>query len=419
MSPGSAERSSATTSEREPSETPSRRDQSTALVTIVAVFYALVLGQCLIQEPRIFLHPGANSAAALAMGVVFVGGAWEFLSYSLNMGRFPYKVRWITKSNTASEELRFAADLLVATTYGLLLIQAYGLWLDPTRGLFWFFDTLVLIDLLSLASVVLGEVQWQIPRYRIFAELPFMLLLLTWYQNEFHGPDASLNRRFLAYTIVFIFVRELLVRFAAKDHFGKSQGGEPLRQRLRRRTAEQSDVSQMISHAPRVYLAGPLGFFPYGEAFYDQQLIPELQGAGYEVLNPWDVPDDLAAVYRHAGTEAPARLAAANRVAGARNAELIDAAQAVVAILDGSDVDSGTAAEIGYAAGKLRPVPVIGLRFDTRPSGDNRGATVNLQVEHFIEASGGEIISQTQDVSSALASLLEALRALVPISEKA
>jgi hypothetical protein len=184
--PGSAERRSATTtSEREPSETPSRRDQSTALVTIVAVFYALVLGQCLIQEPRIFLHPGANTAAALAMGVVFVGGAWEFLSYSLNMGRFPYKVRWITKSNTASEELRFAADLLVATTYGLLLIQAYGLWLDPSRGLFWFFDTLVLIDLLSLASVVLGEVQWQIPRYRIFAELPFILLLIAWYQNEF------------------------------------------------------------------------------------------------------------------------------------------------------------------------------------------------------------------------------------------
>ena len=161
------------------------------------------------------------------MGVVFVGGAWEFLSYSLNMGRFPYKVRWITKSNTASEELRFAADLLVATTYGLLLIQAYGLWLDPSRGLFWFFDTLVLIDLLSLASVVLGEVQWQIPRYRIFAELPFILLLLAWYQNEFHGADASLNRRFLAYTIVFIFVRELFGGLRPRTTLGRVRVASP------------------------------------------------------------------------------------------------------------------------------------------------------------------------------------------------
>jgi nucleoside 2-deoxyribosyltransferase len=144
-----------------------------------------------------------------------------------------------------------------------------------------------------------------------------------------------------------------------------------------------------------------------------EHLIPSLCGAGYVVLNPWDVPDHLAAVYQQAATETPARLAAANREAGARNTRLIDEAQAVVAILDGSDVDSGTAAEIGYAAGKDGPIPVIGLRLDSRPSGDNRGATVNLQVEHFIELSGGVIINQT-DVSGAIGLLLDAVRARVP-----
>ena len=108
----------------------------------------------------------------------------------------------------------------------------------------------------------------------------------------------------------------------------------------------------------------------------------------------------------------------ANRETGAHNVQLIDDARAVVAVLDGSDVDSGTAAEIGYAAGKQHPVPIIGLRFDTRPSGDNRGATVNLQVEYFIELSGGIIVkaasTEPSDVSEALAELITALRAKVP-----
>lgn len=46
------------------------------------------------------------------------------------------------------------------------------------------------------------------------------------------------------------------------------------------------------------------------------------------------------------------------------------------------DVDSGTAAEIGfaYALGK----PVVGWRSDCRQAGDNAASVVNLQVEHFL-----------------------------------
>ena len=62
----------------------------------------------------------------------------------------------------------------------------------------------------------------------------------------------------------------------------------------------------------------------------------------------------------------------------------------MVAVLDGADVDSGTAAEIGYAfaRGKL----IVGYRGDFRLSADNEGGTVNLQVEYFIRESGGTIV---------------------------
>jgi len=76
----------------------------------------------------------------------------------------------------------------------------------------------------------------------------------------------------------------------------------------------------------------------------------------------------------------------------------------VLALLDGSDVDSGTAAEIGYAAALARPV--VGLRSDIRTAGDNEAAIVNLQVEWFIEASGGRLTGTLDTAVAALLALL-------------
>jgi len=72
-------------------------------------------------------------------------------------------------------------------------------------------------------------------------------------------------------------------------------------------------------------------------------------------------------------------------------------------VLDGPDVDSGTAAEIGYAfaRGKL----IVGYRGDSRVSADNEGGVVNLQVEFFIRASGGTIVDRYEDLRSGLRSL--------------
>jgi nucleoside 2-deoxyribosyltransferase len=46
----------------------------------------------------------------------------------------------------------------------------------------------------------------------------------------------------------------------------------------------------------------------------------------------------------------------------------LESANAVLAILDGPDCDSGTAWEVGYAVAKR--IPVIGLRTDLRPAED-------------------------------------------------
>ncbi len=64
----------------------------------------------------------------------------------------------------------------------------------------------------------------------------------------------------------------------------------------------------------------------------------------------------------------------------------IESCRMLIAHLDGQEVDSGTAAEVGYAAG--RGLPCVGVRSDLRQSGEPEMA-VNLQVESFIVRSGG------------------------------
>jgi nucleoside 2-deoxyribosyltransferase len=153
----------------------------------------------------------------------------------------------------------------------------------------------------------------------------------------------------------------------------------------------------------RIYLAGPLGFSEAGRLFL-RTIIDRLTALGHEVLNPWELTDpaQIAAVralpYGEARREAWRSL---NHILGANNRSAIDRADAVFAVLDGVDVDSGTAAEIGYAF--ARGKKILGYRGDFRLSADNEGATVNLQVEYFIRESGGGIIADLNAVASALA----------------
>jgi nucleoside 2-deoxyribosyltransferase len=153
----------------------------------------------------------------------------------------------------------------------------------------------------------------------------------------------------------------------------------------------------------RIYMAGPLGFSEAGRHFYASVLVPYVSGLGYEVLDPWQLTDPRRIEAVQAMPYGPDRREAWRRLSreiGANNRRAIDGAQAVVAVLDGVDVDSGTAAEIGYAF--ARGKRIVGYRGDFRLSADNEGCTVNLQVEFFIRESGGTIVTRYQDLRASL-----------------
>ena len=144
----------------------------------------------------------------------------------------------------------------------------------------------------------------------------------------------------------------------------------------------------------KAYLASPYGFAESTRLFLATVYVPRLSKI-VEVINPWDLTTQeevLQAEQR--GEERQFSLEI-----GRRNREAIDLSDIVIAALDGPDVDSGTAAEIGYAAALGKPV--YGYRNDFRLTGD-KGVHVNLQVEYFIEASGGAVVTDLDALENIL-----------------
>jgi nucleoside 2-deoxyribosyltransferase len=149
----------------------------------------------------------------------------------------------------------------------------------------------------------------------------------------------------------------------------------------------------------KVYLASPLGFSPETRP-YLERIKERLGDLGFDVIDPWS--DD-----RFAGVIAQAedidgfreRAAAFARIAvaiGELNEARIREADVLLGVLDGAEVDSGTASEIGFAAALGKRC--FGLRTDGRDCGDFVGIPVNLQVLHFIERSGGTIFRRIEDL---------------------
>lgn len=158
-----------------------------------------------------------------------------------------------------------------------------------------------------------------------------------------------------------------------------------------------------------VYVAGPLGFTAAGRHHLETVVLPELSSRGFTPLDPWADEDGstaraLEAAGALSGDQRVRALAEVNAAIGRRNAEMIDRCDAVLADLGGADVDSGTAAEIGYAAALGRPV--VGWRDDLRRSGENEATPVNLQVAHFVNQSGGTIEPTFEAAIAALERLL-------------
>ena len=109
----------------------------------------------------------------------------------------------------------------------------------------------------------------------------------------------------------------------------------------------------------KVYLAGPL--FTTAEREFNTRLAARLRQAGHDVFLPQEVED------RHQ----PARVAFEQDVAA------IDDAEVVVANMDGSDPDSGTCWECGYAFGKK---PIVLFRTDFRAGDDPAKAPFNFML---------------------------------------
>lgn len=145
---------------------------------------------------------------------------------------------------------------------------------------------------------------------------------------------------------------------------------------------------------PKAYIASPYGFAESTKYFMDKVYVPALKEV-VEVINPWELTTDSEV------TEAANKgeLGKFYVEIGRRNKEAIDSADIVIAALDGQEVDSGTAAEIDYAAGVGKKI--FGYRGDFRQTGENE-STVNLQVAYFITNSGGKIVSDLESLKKAI-----------------
>jgi nucleoside 2-deoxyribosyltransferase len=132
----------------------------------------------------------------------------------------------------------------------------------------------------------------------------------------------------------------------------------------------------------RVYLAAPL--FSDGERAYNLVLKELLGRNGYTVYLPQETGEGLDGPERD-GTIFRSHVAA------------LEGSSCVVAVCDGSDTDSGTAWEMGYAAAK--GVPVIALSTDRRKPW--AGKRVNLMVRV-----SAEVVGTTAELVAALRSRL-------------
>jgi nucleoside 2-deoxyribosyltransferase len=111
----------------------------------------------------------------------------------------------------------------------------------------------------------------------------------------------------------------------------------------------------------RIYLSGPL--FSQAEIAWGRCVKASIEEVLHEVEIVW--PHELAA-------DSAEEIFQANLMA-------LDDCDLLVAILDGPQVDDGTAWEVGYFYAKGRKI--LGIRTDFRRAGESEHSRVNLMVE--------------------------------------
>jgi nucleoside 2-deoxyribosyltransferase len=114
-----------------------------------------------------------------------------------------------------------------------------------------------------------------------------------------------------------------------------------------------------------VYLAAPL--FSEAERDFNRKLRDEIKKNGFNVFLPQEDSNNAKGEKRQ-------------EIIFNKNRNAIESSDIIVAVVDGIDIDSGTAWEIGYASAKGKPV--IGLRTDFRTLGIE--GRVNLMIERSV-----------------------------------
>jgi nucleoside 2-deoxyribosyltransferase len=154
---------------------------------------------------------------------------------------------------------------------------------------------------------------------------------------------------------------------------------------------------------PRCYIASPLGFTEAGRDYYARVYLPALATVVLPV-DPWA----LTTAEELETARVEGRQREITLTVGRRNIDAMHSCVLLAAHLDGQEADSGTAAEVGYAA--AIGLTCFGLRTDLRQSGED-GAALNLQVEAFIVESGGRIAETLDGLIADLAVAVQTLRA--------
>ena len=133
----------------------------------------------------------------------------------------------------------------------------------------------------------------------------------------------------------------------------------------------------------RIFLAAPL--FSESEREFNEKVARELRKAGLEVWMAQEAP------FIKDGTDEEKRSIYEEDTTALKNSD------AVVAALDGIDVEAGVAFEIGYAAALGKPI--IGLKTDYRTF--SRIENINLMLELSMRG----IYRSTKEVIEALRSV--------------
>jgi len=149
----------------------------------------------------------------------------------------------------------------------------------------------------------------------------------------------------------------------------------------------------------KVYLASPLGFSSENN-HYRERIRERLRELHCTVFDPWE-QEEVARRIQEAmsmadSVERAKTIKEAAWFTGTVNAEGLRASDVVLAVLDGTEPDSGTVSEVGFGAGIGKKC--FGLRTDFRDSGDLPGLTLNLQVLYFIEYSGGQLFRRIEEI---------------------